>query len=430
MREHRVLRRFSRAPISGVDDNRMSLTEIRNPAPVRGCGATRHTTKYATLLGGALCMSLLAGCGGAKSAEASESASAAPPPPRPALHDPLWAIDARAQFLDAESGVAFGDPQIGDAPLRAWPVQWPFDGFVATPQAFTTTPTKRSVAQVEWRMRNGQLVESFVDGDPSIVALCLRHFPRATATRTDDWIWPAAYETAFSTANALHAANSRWLWCDALTDAYEIAPGGPYLLVSEATDGTITSTVAWMDGNGVERPSTHGGLTRATSCTYDRGAETILATADFDANGSTDILHLSGSPRGSSLGMLYTGVLALTDLARRTATLTEISCSGIGFVDLDQNGRAEMLLAHDALHVAKCNDQRPHDFIVTDLLGFQRMQVVDLAGLHHVQNGRFFAGFPAWRQIDGDPRDAFEARLSGNLKRELHTSGFPAYRRK
>ncbi|MFM7259551.1 MAG: hypothetical protein ACKO3W_03005, partial [bacterium] len=223
---------------------------------------------------------------------------------------------------------------------------------------------------------------------------------------------------------------------DAFADVFEIAPGGPYLLAVDLPGGTLETSVFWPDASGnLDPKATIEWPQDARSHRTERGGASVVASADFDENGSIDFLHLSSRPRGGSLGIAYEGVLVLTDVKRRRASVVPLTTNGIGFIDIDGNGRGEMMLAREGVHVAKCDDGLPHDFTVTDLLGFQsarsqRLGVVNLAGVDRVRNGAFNGNFPAWRAIDGDPAQAFRPLLSGNLKRELHASGFAPYRRR
>lgn len=385
---------------------------------------------------------LLAGCGNPRSADA------APEPPKPApIRDDTWAAKARDAYFSDLTGTRYGEASPGDPSTRRWPIEWPFAGFAPEPAWFASKPLRAPVATVEWRSAGGTLVETFVDGDPTLLRFALAARPQdatsttapaptadpstAAARTRPDWNWPAAFSTSWSAESDLNGTNTRWLWCDAFADVFEIAPGGPYLLAVDRPGGELETSVFWPDASGNPDPKAAIAWPQdAQSHRTERGGLHVVASADFDENGSTDLLHLSGRPRGGSLGIAYEGVLVLTDTKHRRASVVAISTNGIGFIDLDGNGRSEMMLAREGVQVAKCDDGFPHDFTVTDLLGFQSMRAVDLAGIDRVRKGSFTGTFPAWRAVDGDPAQAFRPLLSGNLKRELHASGFPPYRRR
>ncbi len=424
----------------------MSSANARDAAlaavPSQRLSALPRARAIAVLAGLALCNGLalsLTGCGKPRSADA---ASEAPPPP-PA-RDEAWSAAARAAYFAGIAGSRYGTPSPGDAAVQGWPIQWPFAGFAPEPAWFATRPLRAPIASVEWRFAEGALVETFVDGDPALLRLALDARPStsfantpANATGTSaaqpprSWSWPVGFDAPWSADHTLHASNTRWLWCDAFADIFEIAPGGPYLLAVDLPGGELETSVFWPDASGNPDPkATIEWPQDARSHRTERGGLPVVASADFDENGSVDFLHLSGRPRGGSLGIAYEGVLVLTDAKRRRASVVPIATNGIGFIDLDGNGRSEMMLAREGVQVAKCEDGFPHDFTVTDLLGFQSMKVVDLAGVDRVRKGGFTGTFPAWRALDGDPAQAFRPLLSGNLKRELHASGFPPYRRR
>jgi len=381
----------------------------------------------------------LAGCGKPRSADAASEAPT-PPPAR----DEAWSAAARSAYLAGFTGSRYGAPSPSDATVQGWPIQWPFAGFAPEPAWFESRPLRAPVASVEWRFAEGTLVETFVDGDPALLRFALDARPSAGFANTSanaaassaaqpprSWTWPVGFDAPWSAEHPLHASNTRWLWCDAFADIFEIAPGGPYLLAVDLPGGELETSVFWPDASGnLDPKATIEWPQDARWHRTERGGVPVVASADFDENGSVDFLHLSGRPRGGSLGVAYEGVLVLTDVKRRRTSVVPISTNGIGFIDLDGNGRSEMMLAREGVQVAKCEDGFPHDFTVTDLLGFQSMKVVDLAGVDHVRKGRFTGTFPAWRALDGDPAQAFRPLLSGNLKRELHASGFPPYRRR
>jgi hypothetical protein len=376
------------------------------------------------------------GCGNPRSAEA------APEPPKPApIRDETWAAKAREAYFNDLVGLRYGKASPGDATTRAWPIQWPFEGFAPEPTWLESTPLRAPIASVEWRVVEGTLVETFVDGDPTLLRFALAARPQANSATSPNttqpananWTWPNAFASAWTAENDLNRSNTRWLWCDAFADVYEIAPGGPYLLAVDQPGGEIETSLVWPDASGANDPraaiawpsrsSSNEQTHRAT-----RGGASVIASADFDANGSSDFLHLTGTPLGASLGTAYRGILVLTDTKTRRAHVVELATNGIGFIDIDRNNRSEMMLAREGVHVPKCEDGFPHDFTVTDLIGFQRMTPVDLAGIDRVRKGSFTGTFPAWRVADGDPTQAFRPLLSGNLKRELHSSGFAPYK--
>lgn len=400
----------------------------------------RHVVSTVALLGSSSIAACLVGCGSPRSAEA------APEPARPApIEDTTWVTKAREAYFGAFIGTRYGRRSPGDPSTYAWPIQWPFDGFAPEPTWLESLPLRAPVASVEWRFAEGTLVETYIDGDPTLLRFALearpeRAFPTTTTTTTTNatapskppsWSWPASFSTAWTSDHDLNRTNSRWLWCDAFADVYEIAPGGPYLLAVDLPGGEVATSVFWSDPSGGPDPRAviDSTLPNATH-RVTRGDVNVLASADFDANGSNDFLHLIGTPRGGSLGVDYRGILVLTDSTTRRANIVELATNGIGFIDIDRNGRSEMMLAREGVHVAKCEDGFPHDFTVTDLIGFQRMRPTDLAGIDRVRKGGFTGTFPAWRAIDGDPAQAFRPLLSGNLKRELHSSGFSPYRRR
>ncbi len=405
--------------------------------PSRVSSRSAPRSLYASALLGATTITLfLVGCGKPRSAEA------APEPARPTpVEDVLWATKARESYFRDFTGTRYGRSSPGDPSTHAWPIQWPFDGFAPEPNWLESAVLRAPVASVEWRFAQGTLVETYVDGDPTLLHFALEARPESavvttttnatTPTSLPSWTWPTSFSVAWTAEHDLNRTNTRWLWCDAFADVYEIAPGGPYLLAVDRPGGEVETSVFWPDASGRPDPRAH--IEWATSnATHrvTRGGAHVLASADFDANGTNDFLHLVGTPRGGSLGIDYRGILVLTDAKTRRAHVVELATNGIGFIDIDSNGRSEMMLAREGLQVAKCDDGFPHDFTVTDLIGFQRMRPTDLAGVDRVRKGSFTGTFPAWRAIDGDPAQAFRPLLSGNLKRELHSSGFLPYRRR
>jgi hypothetical protein len=376
------------------------------------------------------------GCGNPRSAEA------APEPPKPApIQDVTWSSKAREAYFNELVGLRYGNASPGDVTTRAWPIQWPFEGFAPEPTWLESTPLRAPIASVEWRFAEGTLVETYVDGDPTLLRFALAARPQASSATSPNttppananWTWPTAFASAWTAEDDLNRSNTRWLWCDAFADVYEIAPGGPYLLAVDQPGGKIETSLVWPDASGANDPRaaiTWPSLDASGKQTHraPRGSASVIASADFDANGSSDFLHLTGTPLGASLGISYRGILVLTDAKTRRAYVVELATNGIGFIDIDQNNRSEMMLAREGVHVPKCDDGFPHDFTVTDLIGFQRMAPVDLAGVDRVRKGSFTGTFPAWRVVDGDPTQAFRPLLSGNLKRELHASGFAPYK--
>jgi hypothetical protein len=352
-----------------------------------------------------------------------------------------WSSKAREAYFSDLVGLRYGNASPGDVTTRAWPIQWPFEGFAPEPTWLESTPLRAPIASVEWRFAEGTLVETYVDGDPTLLRFALAARPQsgsATSSNTTppanaNWTWPTAFASAWTAEDDLNRSNTRWLWCDAFADVYEIAPGGPYLLAVDQPGGKIETSLVWPDASGADDP--RAAITWPSRGSSDeqahrapRGSASVIASADFDANGSSDFLHLTGTPLGASLGISYRGILVLTDAKTRRAYVVELATNGIGFIDIDQNNRSEMMLAREGVHVPKCDDGFPHDFTVTDLIGFQRMAPVDLAGVDRVRKGSFTGTFPAWRVVDGDPTQAFRPLLSGNLKRELHASGFAPYK--
>ena len=399
-------------------------------------GRCRALSAALALMWSASVVFVASGCGNPRSAEA------APEPPKPApIQDVTWSSKAREAYFNDFVGLRYGNASPGDVTTRAWPIQWPFEGFAPEPTWLESTPLRAPIASVEWRFAEGTLVETYVDGDPTLLRFALAARPEsgsATSPNTTppvnaNWTWPTAFASAWTAEDDLNRTNTRWLWCDAFADVYEIAPGGPYLLAVDQPGGEIETSLVWPDASGADDP--RAAITWPSRSSSDeqahrtaRGSASVIASADFDANGSSDFLYLTGTPLGASLGISYRGVLVLTDAKTRRAHVAELATNGIGFIDIDQNNRSEMMLAREGVHVPKCDDGFPHDFTVTDLIGFQRTAPVDLAGIDRVRKGSFTGTFPAWRAVDGDPTQAFRTLLSGNLKRELHSSGFPAYK--
>ena len=153
-----------------------------------------------------------------------------------------------------------------------------------------------------------------------------------------------------------------------------------------------------------------------------------LHLADLDRNGSRDAVLASHACGSGGLVSCSHGIrIVLTDVPAARTTITSLEGLGFDLIDLDRNGRAELLL-RDHAHCERCIDGKPHNFDVTQLLGFRGLRVVDLRDVHALRSGTFVGRFPSFEWMAFDERHRFRELLTPDDRDRLAPQRWLAYR--
>lgn len=311
--------------------------------------------------------------------------------------------------------------------------RWPFDGLVPTPAGHELSKPPRPIASVEWRWRDGAFVESYASGPSEAVAACRSALPSTLAFELEgprfeslapraDWSEPRCEPGSDSSSYR----RCRVAWADAWIDCYEVAPGGPHLLVTfDRHVESLMVTVVGLGPAGVDRLSSR----ILDAAWFDCGGANGIAfiASDFDGNGSLDFLIAPYSIRNGLTLSNYDGVIVMIDAPRRRARITDLRANEIAFADLDRNGRAEMPLTR-FLRCERCLDGLPHN--VTELLGFQGGTLVDLSEVHRFRQGDFTGRFPAFEWFAYEFEHRFRPLLDDTMRAEMLPERRPAYDRR
>lgn len=365
--------------------------------------------------------------------------------------DRRWAAAARDRCWSEAYEKAVGSlelrkhPPTGDASGAGAPEEygmWPFHGFVPRPAAFPPPEpgSTRPVATVEWRVGRDGIVESFASGATPALAAAREARPRVAAqpgsvpstsdaeTAGDTGIWSRNPEvpSVFTpeSCESWDAGLERSSWCSGWVDCYPLGEDGRFLLV--IVDAVRNTLELRAIGNGETRTlrsvNSHAGTLGGVSFGW------IMLACDLDANGTTDYF-IADYACGNGLGICrIEGCFILTDTTTGRIRVTDFTSDGMALLDLDRNGRAEILSLSFSSAV-ECTDGRPHSFWVTQLLGFQDLGIVDLRDVHGFHHDNFTGRFPAFEWLAFDPRNRFRPLLTDAQKSELGKSGFPLYRR-
>lgn len=301
--------------------------------------------------------------------------------------------------------------------------RWPFEGLIDRPATFpvaTTPPPPTAI--VEWRYDGSSLVESHVTGTSEGQAICRRLRPELMSLQRDGEPCPAW------TSVDPEGNTGRGRWSSAFVDCYEIAPGGPWITITHrAHPGSIQVHLVGFDAARTSiRPA---GPPQKTAGIDSTSAEAgpLLVFADFDRNGSPDVL-IGTYQYSLGIGHCHQdSMFILTDIRRDTAKVTPFRSIGTGFLDLDRNGRAEVLLSTFA--GTTCLDDKHHNFWITRLLGFQDLTLVDLRDVHTFQQDGFIGRFPTFEWFAFDMKNRFKPLLSNEMKATLEGPRYAPWRR-
>lgn len=367
--------------------------------------------------------------------------------------DASWAEAARERYwrmLAENAAYLFNlkplrdDPDSAPAGISVSGV-WPFDGLAPRPQAIATPTAARTrpVASIEWRRsKDGSMTECFATGSPALLEMTRRVRPDcsprvAAGEQAPDplaFVWqrsddvPSTFDPKCATESApWSAGNTRASWCSAWVDCYPLGPEGMYLflavnlhhekIVATVTglgDGASTLQFGPFDLAETARPGITGGA--------------LLLAADLDSNGCLDYCF---AEYYCSCGICVCGsrgFFVLSDGDRREARFSQYGAHGVALIDHDRNGRAELLSMHFR-PCEHCTDGKPHNFWVTNLLGFQNLELVDLREVDRIRHGSFVGSFPAFEWLSYNPQSRFRPLLTVAQKADLGDSGFPLYRR-
>jgi hypothetical protein len=359
-----------------------------------------------------------------------------------AARDRSWsaAFENAILSLDLRKHPTTEDPGGAGAPKEYG--MWPFNGFVPRPATFPTPApgSTRPVATVEWRVGRDGIAESFASGTTPALAAAREARPRVlsqpgpapstsdakTAGDTEFWSRDPEVPSDFTSESceSWQVGLDRSSWCSGWVDCYPLGGDGRYLLV-------VVDAV----GNTVELRAVGNGETRTlrSSDAYGvlGGGATfgwIMLACDLDANGTTDYF-VADFACGNGLGICgIEGCFILTDATTGRIRSTDFISEGMALLDLDRNGRAE-ILSQSFKSSVDCTDGKQHSFWVTQLLGFQDLGVVDLRDVHSFHHGNFTGRFPTFEWLAFEPRNRFRPLLTDTQKSELGKSGFPLYRR-
>lgn len=354
------------------------------------------------------------------------------------LDDAARAREAYFAFLEEEA-MRFASEPTGEG-ARPMHGRWPFKGVVPPPSRHELSRPPRPIASVEWRWREGAFVESYASGPSEAVAACRSALPSTLAFELgafelggprfesfpprDDWSERGSERGSDSSSYR----QCRVAWADAWIDCYEVAPGGPHLLLTfDRHVESLVVTVGGLGPAGVDRLSSRVLNVGWFNCGGATGIAFIAS--DFDGNGSLDVLIAPYTIKNGLTLHNYDGVIVMTDAPRRRARITDLRANGIAFIDLDRNGRAEMLLTR-FLRCERCLDGLPHNFWVTELLGFQGGTLADLAEIHRFRHGDFTGRFPAFEWYAYEFEHRFRPLLDDAMRAEMLPERWPAYDRR
>ena len=327
---------------------------------------------------------------------------------------------------------------------------WPFAGQAPRPRLATNIDNPSSTSSAEWRRRGNSLAASFSNGSMAQLSECHKAMEalQAAITESDrssargatprpDWArdpripakcpdTPGYLDPGDTEGDA--RGEERDAWASAWADSYPI--GDSQLRLVIATDPmNDTSLVAVFglgaDGSGHAFSEMIGGMWGFGGCT----AGPCVVHADFDANGTPDYFIATWGVSNGICIKGHGGVFVLSDAKRRTARITPFDGDNMEFIDHDGNGRAEILV-RSLKYESKCLDGRPHNFWVTQLLGFQDLGVVDLREVDVIRHLDFVGRFPLIEWFSHDPKHRFRKLLSEEQRAEMGRSGFPLYRRR
>jgi len=363
------------------------------------------------------------------------AALAAPSSQAESRNDHIWGARARAEAMQRivhQSRQFFADALPGSE-WSAGVGLWPFDGLAPEPPKFELAALPAPIASIEWRREKGALVESFAIGaDPDLDAIrAARPVAGVVAKEPVDWARaggiPDALECerqACGWANGTDRNN----WCSVWADCYEIDAGGVRLVVVRDVAAENAGIVAVLTGPDGMKATRIGEMPSDSVESTGASNGVVLAVADFDGNGSRDCF-VSEVVTGCGLALThYTGYFVLTDAKAGRARATPFASSGVEWIDLDRNGRAEVLsMTFDGSD--QCLDGKRHNFFITNLLGFQDLGVVDLREVHRIRNGDFVGRFPAFEWYANDPAERFRPLLSEADMRKMGATPYPRYAR-
>lgn len=301
---------------------------------------------------------------------------------------------------------------------------WPFEGFVPRPSGFPVPRLARPMATLEWRWRSGVPVESYAAGETMALRRCRSAFSDRRAGRdqgAEDWTPPHPDASPA-------VRDARTIWASSWIDAYELAPGGPLLLVGfEGVPAKLSISVDGVGPLGEWRVEGEP-LSADQLVTGSAMAGMTLHIADLDRNGSRDAIlatHVCGT--GGLAACSHEIRIVLTDAPAGRATITSLEGLGFDLIDLERNGRAELLLRHHG-RCERCTDGKPHHFDITELLGFRELGVVDLRDVHEFRSGTFVGRFPAFEWMAFDERNRFRELLTPGDRDRMAPRRFPPYR--
>jgi hypothetical protein len=378
-----------------------------------------------------------------------------PMPPRPepdTSEDARWAswarlFHSRNLSAGAESSLDFDDRLRSESvndPTTAPLLErgWPFEEHAPRPRLISNLAAPDEMAIAEWRRRGNRLAASFSMGNTDVLREChqmMESLQRSIDGRSaqPDWVRDASIATRCPDSTGSLAPNDeafsergteREAWASAWADAYPIGKSALRLII--ATDAQRGCSMVGVfglgdDGKGSVLSQQIGGIFGSGGCT----AGPCVVHADFDANGTPDFFIATWGVSNGICIKGHGGVFVLSDAKRRTARITPFDGENMEFIDHDGNGRAEILV-RSLKYESKCLDGRPHNFWVTQLLGFQDLGVVDLREVDVIRHLDFVGRFPLIEWFSHDPKHRFRKLLSEEQRAEMGRSGFPLYRRR
>ena len=357
----------------------------------------------------------------------------------PADNDHIWAARARAEAMQAvaaNSRMYFGGRLAGGdtAPREAQP--WPYEGLAPSPRTFDLSALPAPIGTIEWRRTKGELVESHAVGSEAVLAAIRAAKPApsagAEATPGPDWsrdeVIPDALACDEKSAIWVNAT-MRSAWCSAWADCYEVDAGRVHLVVVRVDGVADADLVAVVAAEGGPRATRVGAIPAENIESVGAGACAVIAVADFDANGTRDCF-VSAVYTSCGLGLTtFEGFFVLAEAKAGRVRATPYAARALDFIDLDGNGRAEVLsMTFEGCD--RCTDGKPHNFFITNLLGFQDLGVVDLRGVHRIRHGEFTGTFPAFEWYANEEDQRFRPLLTLEDKRRLGAVPYPRYARR
>lgn len=318
---------------------------------------------------------------------------------------------------------------------------WPFDGLAPAPGPVTRSGGALSspAATVEWRRgEDGELREFFAQGPKQLIAIARGKKPAEASAlggagpvaRRAREPWkrnPSFKPEDFAEGFCCTSVGERTDWCSAWADCYPTGVEGLFVVLTLDV-GRDELRVAVVDTKQPGDQPSAGPIEFSAARYSGPTGGPILLAQDFDANGTIDYC-VGEFTCGCGLSICHlSAVFVLTDGPSRTARITQLDSDGASFIDIDDNGRLE-ILARRFVGCRECTDGKPHNFWVTSMLGFQDLGIVDLKGVHRVRHEAFEGTFPAFEWLSFDPKDRFRPLLTDAQKEQMGQSGFPPYRR-